>query len=217
MRTENEVFKMLREAQAVITDDHLVYTSGKHGDTYVNKDTLYPHTEYTSRVGELFAQNHAGQNIDVVVGPALGGIILSQWTASHLSAIEGREIFSVYTEKDADENQVLRRGYDKVVQGKKVLIVEDVTTTGGSVKKVMQTVFEAGGTVAAVGVMVNRDPENVSSETIQAPFSALLELPTETWDREDCPHCKSGRPVNTSIGHGKKFVEGHLPVLLGRH
>src|SRR3972149_6562479 len=101
-----DVVEILKSIGAVITNDHFVYTSGKHGSIYINKDALYPHTELTSQVGEMLAKANIGLEIDTVVGPALGGIILSQWTAYHLSKLKKKEIHGVYTEKDAKKNQV---------------------------------------------------------------------------------------------------------------
>lgn len=188
-------------------EDHFVGTSGKHLSLYINKDALYPHTAETSRMGELFAEKNQDLDIDVVAGPALGGIILSTWTAYHLSRIKKKEVLGVYTEKDADKNQVFTRGYDKLVKGKNVLVIEDLTTTGGSVKKVVDSVRRAGGNVVQVCVMVNRDPANVNSDFIGAPFSALAVLKAESWDEADCPLCRQNVPINTTVAHGKKYLE----------
>ncbi|MDP4011388.1 MAG: phosphoribosyltransferase family protein [Candidatus Roizmanbacteria bacterium] len=204
---EEKTIAILKKVGAVITDSHFVYTSGKHGSVYVNKDAVYPHTAETSRIGELFAEKYKDQDIDVVVGPALGGIILSTWIAYHLSELKGKEVLGVYTEKDANKNQVFTRNYDKLVIGKKVLVIEDLTTTGGSVKKVVDTVKQAGGIVVSVCVMVNRNPEGVNSEVMGAPFEALGVLPATAYDEAECPFCKEGRPVNTNVGHGKKYME----------
>jgi len=206
---ENEVINILKKVGAVITDDHFVYTSGKHGNVYINKDTVYPHTELTSRIGELFAEKYKDEDIDVVCGPALGGIVLSQWSAYHLTKKKGKEILGIYTEKDPKGNQVFyKRGYDKLVEGgKNVLVVEDLTTTGGSVLKVVNTVKAAGGNVLAVCVMVNRDPQKVNTKTMGVPFDSLAVLKAQAWDEKDCPMCKEGKPVNVKIGHGKKYLE----------
>lgn len=204
---DNEILELLKKSNGLITDDHFVYTSGKHGSVYINKDALYPHTEYTSRVGELFAEKHKDMEIDVVAAPALGGIILETWTAYHLSKIKGKEILGVYTEKDAEKNQIFTRGYDKLVKDKNVLVIEDLTTTGGSVLKVVNSVKNAGGKVVAVSVMVNRDPDNINSEMMGVPFSSLAVLKAEAWDEADCPLCKQGIPINTTVGHGKKYLE----------
>lgn len=207
---DQEVLSILKRVGSVITDSHFVGTSGRHMGIYVNKDALFPHTAETSRICELFAEKNKDLGVDLVVGPALGGIILSQWTAHHLSRITGKEVLSVYTEKvpkDDGEDQVFRRSYDKIVAGKNVLVLEDTTSTGGSVKKVVDTVRGVGGNVAQVCVMVNRDPSTINSETIGAPFSWLAELPAESWVEEECPLCTSGVPINTAVGHGKKFLE----------
>lgn len=203
----DNVIDILKKVEAIIADDHFVYTSGLHGPLYINKDALYPHTEETSQVGMLFAKKAKELDIDVVVGPSLGGIILSTWTAYHLSSLKNKEILGVYTEKDENKNQVFTRGYDKLVKDKGVLVIEDLTTTGGSVKKVVDTVKIAGGRVTAVIVMVNRSPKTVNGDVVGAPFMALAELPVETWPEEKCPLCKEGKPINTSVGHGKKYLD----------
>lgn len=202
-----EVIKILKRVGAIITDSHFVYTSGKHGSVYVNKDALYRHTQLASKVGKIFAQRFRDAYVDIVAGPAMGGVLLSQWTAYHLSKLQSKEVLGAFTEKTPDNNQILTRGYDKLVKDKNVLVVEDLTTTGGSVRKVVDSVRSAGGNVVAVCVMVNRDPEKVTSEVVGAPFSALGVLKAEAFDPAVCPLCRRGVPVNTTVGHGKKYLE----------
>ncbi|MBI5614508.1 orotate phosphoribosyltransferase [Candidatus Gottesmanbacteria bacterium] len=203
------VLDLLKKVKAVYIDDHFVLTSGKHGSVYVNKDAMYQHPQETTLVCRMFAERFQDTDIDVVVGPAVGGIVLAQWTAYHLTQLKGKEVLGVYTEKDADKNQVFTRGYDVLVKNKKILVVEDIATTGGSVIKVIDSVRRAGGKVVAVVVMVNRNPDMVTSETIGAPFSALCVLKAEAFDEKDCPMCKEGLPINTTVGHGKKYLEAH--------
>ncbi len=210
----NEALALLKQTKAVLTDDHFVGTSGRHMATYINKDALYPHTEATSKMGELFAEQNKDLDVDVVAAPALGGIILSTWTAYHLSKLKGKEVLGIYTEKTPDKNQVFTRGYDRLVTGKNVLVIEDLTTTGGSVKKVVESVKAIGGNVVGVSVMVNKNPQEVTSELVGAPLRWLAELKTETFDEADCPLCAKGILVNTSVGHGKKFVEESKKTLL---
>lgn len=204
---ETNIIDIMKQVGAIITDSHLVYTSGKHGSVYINKDAVYPHTAETSKIGQMFAEKFKNEDIDVVVGPALGGIILSQWAAYHLSQLKGKEILGVYTEKSPDKDQIFTRGYDALVKGKNVLVIEDLTTTGGSVKKVVDSVRNVGGNVVAACTMINRDPQNVTSETIGAQFSSLGVFPAEAFDEVDCPLCKNGVPINTTVGHGKKYLE----------
>ncbi len=198
---------ILKKVGAVLTDDHFVYTSGKHGSVYINKDALYPHTNETAQIGKMFAEKFKNKKIDTVVAPALGGIILSQWTAYYLSKLKGREIFGVYTEKTADKNQIFTRGYDRFVKGKNVLVIEDLTTTGGSVRKVVDSVKKAGGKVVAVCVMVNRDPKKVTAEIVGGPFSSLGILAVDAVEEKDCDLCRQNKPINTTVGHGKKYLE----------
>lgn len=190
-----------------MTDDHFVYTSGKHGEVYVNKDAIYPHPEEVSQVGQLFAEKYKETDIDVVAAPALGGIILSTWTAYHLSKMKGKEILGVYAEKMPDKSMAFTRGYDALIRGKNVLVIEDLTTTGGSVKKVVDLVRETGGNVVSVCVMVNRNPDGVNAESIGAPFESLGVLKAEAWDENELPEHIKARPINTHVGHGKKYME----------
>lgn len=199
--------EILKKTGAVISDSHFVGTSGAHFAIYVNKDALYPHTADTSEVCRLFAQKVKDLEIDTVVGPALGGIILSTWTAHHLSQIKGKEVYGVYTEKTADNGQQFTRGYDKFIKRKKVYIVEDLTTTGESAKKVVEAVKSAGGEVVAVSVMVNRSPKTVTKEYFGIPFLPLEEFEVPTYKDGACPLCDAGVPINTSVGHGKKYLE----------
>jgi len=204
---------ILKKSGAVITDSHFVGTSGAHFATYIKKDALYLHTEDTSEVCRLFAEKVKNLDIEVVVGPALGGIILSTWTAHHLTALKGKEVLSVYCEKAqgggmaSETDMLLTRGYDEVVKGKKVLIVEDLTTTGISAKKVVDTVKAAGGEVVAVSVMVNRSPKTVTSEFFGVPFLPLDEFEIPNYQDGACPLCDAGVPINTKVGHGKKYLE----------
>ncbi len=196
----------LEKIQAVITDSHLVYTSGKHGSTYFNKDAIYPHTEVTSMLCEEIAKHFASKGIEVVIAPAVGGVILSQWIAYHLTKITGREVLGVYAEKDGDEF-VIKRGYDKLSAGKKVLIVEDILTTGGSVKKVIDVARKIGANIMGLGVLCNRGgikPEDVSNPP---ELFALINVNFDAWDEKDCPLCAKNMPINTDVGHGRKYVQ----------
>jgi orotate phosphoribosyltransferase len=203
----SKVVDIIKSVEAVITDSHFVGTSGRHMPTYINKDALYPHTFETSEVCKLFADKVKDFDIDTVVGPALGGIILSTWTAHHLSKIKGKEVYGVYTEKTPEGGMAFTRGYDKFITGKKVLVVEDLTTTGGSAKKVVDAVKAAFGEVVAVCVMINRNPKEVTSEYFGAPFFPLDAFEVPTYEEAECPLCKSGIPINTKVGHGKKYLE----------
>ncbi len=201
-----EILDALAKIQAVITDSHLVYTSGKHGSTYFNKDAIYPHTEVTSMLCEEIARHFKDKGIEVVIAPAVGGVILSQWIAYHLTKITGREVLGVYAEKDGDDF-VIKRGYDKLSSGKKVLIVEDILTTGGSVKKVIDAARAVGANVMGLGVLCNRG--GITAEDVSNPpeLFALINVNFDAWDEKNCPLCAKQVPINTDVGHGRKYIQ----------
>lgn len=201
------ILDILKKVGAILTDDHFVLTSGRHSEVYINKDALYPHTVETSTVCKMMAEKCQHLEIDTVVGPALGGIILSQWTAYHLTQLKGTEIHGVYAEKTKEKGFTFSRGYDALITGKKVLVLEDITVTGGSVKKVVDTVQEYGGGVQAVCVMINRNPSQVTSESMGVPFLALDELVVDSYEESELPERIKNRPVNLKIGHGVRYVE----------
>jgi len=188
----------------VFRSGHFVFTHGRHSDNYLNKDALYTDTIETSKLCRAMAERFAGQGVEVVVGPAIGAAILAQWVAYHLTHITGRDVSAAYADKDGQGGFILKRGYDRLVKGKKTLIVEDLTTTGGSVKKVVEVLRTLGAEVAGVIVLANRG--GVTKEAVGNPpvFEALVNVELESWEPEACELCKRGIPVNTDVGHGKK-------------
>jgi len=200
-----DIIEILKKVGAILTNDHFVGSSGLHFDTYINKDFLYPHTKETSEIGKLFAEKYKDKNIEVVVGPALGGIILAQWTASALSEIYGREVFAVYTEKSPNGEQIFTRGYDDFIKGRRVLIVEDIVTTGGSLLKTAKAVKDASGNIISTCALVNKN-QDLHGDISGVPFEFLATLFVKTYEPSVCPLCKEGMPINIKVGHGKKFL-----------
>ncbi len=201
---ESDVLDVLQKVGA-FRAGHFVFVSGLHADTYVNKNAMYPYTREMSTLCLDIAKRFAGKNIDVVIGPATGGIILSQWVAYHLSEIEGREVYGAYADKDGD-GFVIKRGYEELIKGKNVLVVEDLVTTGGSLRKVIEAARAEGATVAGAVALCNRG--DVTAEMIGNPpeFVSMLTVELDQWPEEECHLCKTGIPVNTDVGHGKDFI-----------
>jgi len=202
---EAQVLEVLQKVGA-FRAGHFVFTSGLHADMYVNKDALYPYTTETSRLCREMAGRFRDKNIEAVSGPAIGAAILAQWVAYHLSEMTGHEVYAAGAEKDGEGGFVLRRGYDKIVEGKNVLVVEDLTTTGGSIKKAIGAVRAAGGNVVGAIALCNRG--DVTKEMIGNPpiFDQLVKLHLEQWPESECELCQGNIPVNTDIGHGKDFL-----------
>ncbi|MBV9349428.1 MAG: phosphoribosyltransferase [Patescibacteria group bacterium] len=206
----DDVLAILKEAGAIV-EGHFIGISGRHLSVYVNKDAWLPRTDLVSKVCRMIAESNAENGIEAVVGPAVGGIPLSQWTAHHLSQLTGKTVLSLFTEKTQDDGQAFssRRGYDKLVKGKRVLAVEDTVTTGGSVMKSLNAIREAGGELIHLTIIVNRDPAHINSELFGVAMNALAELPSESYAEEELPEWLKQIPVNTVLGHGAKYMKEH--------
>lgn len=188
--------ELFEAAGAIRTGGHFVYTSGLHGSAYVNKDAVYPDTHRIAELCALLGDAVAGFHPELVCGPAVAGIIVSQWTAHHLG------IPAVYADK-VDDGLVLARGYDGLVAGKRVVVVEDVVTTGGSLAKAIAAVEAAGGTPVAAAALVNRG--GVTADDVQAPaLVSLLELDFEAVPAAECALCAAGVPIDTGFGKAKR-------------
>ncbi|TSC86462.1 MAG: orotate phosphoribosyltransferase [Parcubacteria group bacterium Gr01-1014_8] len=206
--TEADVLDLLERVGA-FRKGHFVLTSGRHGDTYINKDAIYPYTRETSALCRAMAEKFKDLNIEVVVGPAVGAAILSQWVAYHLSEMNGHDVLGIYADKDGQGGFILKRGFDKLAEGKRVIVVEDLMTTGGSVKKVIDVVRQKGAEVVGVGVVCNRG--NVLPEDIGDPpkLISLVDVQLDSWEAADCALCERKIPVNPDIGHGREFLATH--------
>lgn len=183
-----------------------MYTSGKHGSAYVNKDAITPYTRDVSELCGDIAQRCAHKQFEAVLAPATAGIVLSQWTAFHLTRLTNRDVLALYAEKDPESDAfVIKRGFDKLLAGKRTLAVEDVLNTGGSIAKVVTSAKEKGAQILAVAALCNRG--GVTAEQLDVPeVFALIDAPLEAYDASDCPLCRQGIPINTDLGHGRQFL-----------
>lgn len=206
-KTEQQTLELFASLGVVLTQSHFLYASGRHGSAYVNKDALYPHTAAVQQCCAALAAAWCGQQIDVVAGPTIGGVILAQWTADALQHSEGREILACYAEEratpDGAKERYFGRGYDQLITGKRVLVVEDILTTGGSVRLVVDAVRRAGGTPVAVTALCNRG-HVTPAEIGDVPLEALITLTLESWPAADCPLCQQQIPFDTRVGKAGK-------------
>lgn len=262
--SESEIKGHLAKLNAVRTDDHFVYTSGRHGHTYVDKNRIFLDAVLVNEICESMADLCMHLDVDIVAGPEKGGIVLANLVARYLpnkpSNLTGP--WSIFLEKEDapptlrhrlkelveatfkhfnypgpqsmgsgvflqmihklkdhldelldDKNDPkiegtfkLNRGYDKVVKGKKVLITEDVLTTGGSVAKSITAIQTAGGEVVGVVAICNRG--GVTAEQFGVPLlAAFMNIDLPSWTEDECPMCKEGKPINEEVGHGKEYMD----------
>lgn len=178
-----EVLNIFKESEALL-EGHFRLTSGRHSRQYMQcaKVLQYPH--HAARLGEVLAESFRGQGIDLVIGPAMGGILVAHEVGKALGTK------AIFTERENGEMK-LRRGFE-LQPGQKVLVVEDVITTGGSVREVIEVVKAYGAEPVGVGVLVNRSGGKAD---FGVPLASLLEIEIESFDTESCPLCAEGIPA----------------------
>lgn len=201
------VREIFAEAGAVITDSHIVYTSGKHGSAYVNKDAIYLRPRHVSELCRGITEFFRDWKPGVVAAPAVGGVALVQWTTHWLTEMTRCDVKAVYAERSNDgETFVFNRGYARELPGSRVLVVEDVLKTGGSAKKVVEASRAAGGDVIGLGALCNRGGVTLTDVGAPPELFTLLNVTMDAWDEAECPLCAQGVPINTEVGKGKEYL-----------
>ena len=184
IKTE-EVMKKFEDAGA-IQKGHFKLTSGVHSDTYIQCAQIMQHPEFMHNLCSELGKKFRGDDIDVIVGPAIGGIIM----AHVMARVLGPWVRAIFTERE-NEKMTLRRSFE-IKEGEKVLVVEDVTTTGSSVREVIDIVNSRQGKVVGVGVLIDRSGGKVD---FGIKTEKLLTVDIKTYLPEECPLCKKGIPV----------------------
>ena len=202
--TQQETRQILTNCGALIMDDHFVYASGDHGSGWIAKDLVNLDPHRPERLGELLAIACSDLNPkpELICGPAIGGLICAQVTAS---ALDLPFVYAERTTKDGKQDFELRRGFDEVVAGKQVLVVDDVINTGFSIGLAIDAVRAAGGTVSSAATWINRGNAYAPDLKVDT-FIFIDEIKLPAWPAEKCPLCAQGVPVNTRYAHGAEFV-----------
>jgi len=204
-RIERRSLEIFAQNKAIITGSHIVYTSKRHGSDYVNKDAIYPNTKATDELCGFIAEHFKDAKVEVVVAPAVGGVILSHETAGRLTELTGQEVLGIYADKEGD-TLVFKRGYGEFIKGKRVLVVDDVLTTGGSVAKLVELVRSLDGEVVAVAVLCNRGGVKVEDIGNVPELFALVNVQMADFEESECPFCKASIPINIEVGKGKAYL-----------
>lgn len=177
-----KILKIFQEKKAIL-NGHFLLTSGLHSSTYIQCSRILEDPKVTSEMSKLISENFKGQKIDLVLSPAIGGII---WGYALAEILNCKHVFA----EREDGHLVLRRGFD-IEKGRKVLIAEDVVTTGGSVKELIEICQQAGADIVGLAAMVDRSEGLDGVNRVES----LLKIDAKTYLPEECPYCKQGTPI----------------------
>ncbi len=207
MSAAGRTLEIFRDAAALLEDDHFVYVNGDHGSGWIAKDRVIPNPAVLDELGALLARAIMGLQPEVLCGPAVGGLIIAQWTARHLG------IPAVFTEHDTSVPPgtkgrppfCVKRGFEEWLAGKRVVVVDDIVSTGFSVRQTLAAVRAAGGKLAGVGTLISRG--NVDAAGLGGgAFVFLAEVKIPSWPEAECPPEILARPVNTKYAHGAEYL-----------
>lgn len=190
-----EIMEILERTGALLKG-HFQLSSGMHSDSYVQCALALRDPRDAERIGRELTALFGGTRVDLVAGPAMGGVILAH------EAARAAGVPSVFSERE-NGRMTFRRGFG-MEAGQKVLVVEDVITTGGSVREVLALIKNAGAEAVGVGSIVNRSGLDSLDG---APLKSLVALSLAKYRPEECPLCKAGgapvKPGSRYLGKGK--------------
>jgi len=178
------ILNRFREAGALL-EGHFLLTSGRHSPAYLQCARVLQHPDLAEDLCSRLARAFADEGVETVLAPAIGGIVVGHEVARALGAR------AVFAEREKGR-MTLRRGF-ALRSGERVLCVEDVVTTGGSLKEVQQLAQAAGADVAAVAALVDRT--GGADPGFGMPLTALVRIEAPTYVPEDCPQCRQGLPL----------------------
>jgi len=187
-----DVIEILKECDALL-EGHFLLSSGKHSNRYVQCAKVLRYPDQAAKVLSLVVDKIKDLDIDLVVGPAMGGVVVSYELGRQL----GKE--AVFTERK-DNVMELRRGFE-VKPGAKIIIAEDVVTTGKSTKETKKVLEELGGVVVGVACIANRTKDDIGM-----PIYSAIDLDIQVYEANECPLCKDGTIELVKPG-SRKFAD----------
>jgi orotate phosphoribosyltransferase len=179
-----DVVQTFRDVGALL-EGHFVYASGRHGREFLQAARVLQYPRKTELLCRSMAEQFEKEQIDLVVGPATGGIILAYETARHLKCR------AAFTEKEGKDRMLLKRGFH-LEPGTRVLVVEDVVTTGGSIKKTIDHLVSRDAAVIGVSALIDRSSGKAKFDS---PFLPLAALHLESWPAKSCGLCQAKVPI----------------------
>jgi orotate phosphoribosyltransferase len=182
----------LLENSGAILNGHFLLTSGRHSNRYIEKFRVLEKPDALDKVCEEMAAPYQDKDVQIVLGAAIGGILIAGGVGRHLGV---KHIFS----ERVNGKMELKRGFD-LPEEIRVLIVEDIITTGGSVFELIELARECNAEIVGVVNLVERSDEPIDFGVSSTP---LLNLPSESWDAENCPLCTDNIPFTQRGRTGK--------------
>jgi len=188
----NKILNILIETGAIL-EGHFLLTSGMHSNKYVEKFRLIEQPESLDLVCSEMADLYKNQKIDLVLGAAVGGILISGGVGRELN------LKHIFTER-VNNIMELRRGFE-INKDSKVLIVEDIVTTGGSIFELINIVNKNNGEIVGITSILDRNEKPID---FGFPYKPLVQYPVQSWDVLECPECLQNNPITQRGRSGKK-------------
>jgi orotate phosphoribosyltransferase len=187
----DEILKVLEQVGA-IRQGHFELSSGRHSGTYIQCALVLAYPQHADPLGRALGELFKDHSISCVVSPALGGIIIGHEVA------RGLGVRALFVERDRSGQMALRRGFELKLN-ERVLVIEDVWTTGGSTREAIGVVEQEGGLVVAAGALIDRSGGRLE---LNVPARALLQMDVPSYEPDDCPLCRAG---GIAIRPGSRF------------
>ncbi len=183
MKEKNQIISILKSTEALL-DGHFILTSGRHSSTYFQCAKVLQYPEYLTAFSIMISDRFVNTKPDIIISPAIGGIVLSTEVGVQLGCK------SIFSERQ-NGKMILRRGFE-IIKSQKVLIVEDVITTGGSVKEVMDLVLASDASIVGVGVLVDRSNGKVKLHKNQY---SIVKLDAKSYGDDEIPDSLAKIPI----------------------
>jgi orotate phosphoribosyltransferase len=180
---KDEIFEIFKKSKALLKG-HFLLSSGLHSDVYFEKFQVLQHPQYVEILCGKLARLFKDDDVELVVGPTTGGVIIAYEVAKHLGT---RAIFA----EPGDEGRIFKRGFG-INKGERVLIVDDILTTGGSLREVIELVKEYEGNILGIAILLDRSGGKTKFDH---PLRPLAVTEVQNYKPEECPMCKRGEPL----------------------